>query len=121
MTKQKQVIMDVITASSEHLTADQIYLKAKERLPKIAVGTVYRNLGQMVERNAIRKFSVKGEPDHYDKNMMEHEHLICEKCGQIRDIEIDGLMDYVQKKTGKDVTSLDIELKYICDQCKKAM
>ncbi len=35
MTKQKQVIMDVITASSEHLTADQIYMKAKERLPKI--------------------------------------------------------------------------------------
>ena len=121
MTKQQQVIMDVIMTAQGHLTADEIYRKAKERIPKIAVGTIYRNLGQMVENHTVRRFSVKGEPDHYDGNMAAHEHLICERCGQICDVEIEGLAEYIQKKTGEKLTALDLELKYICAECRNSI
>ena len=86
MTRQRQLITDIIRSSCEHLSADQIYLAAHARMPSIAVGTVYRNLALMVEDGEIRRIAVAGGSDRYDRNLHPHDHLLCTVCGAICDI-----------------------------------
>ena len=50
-TKQKEIILNIVNNSSNHLNANSIYLKAKEVMPNISLGTVYRNLNNLVLEN----------------------------------------------------------------------
>lgn len=63
MTQQRQVIYQIIKESKEHLTAEEIFLLAKQQIPKLALGTVYRNLGLMAHgRNSADYHSGSAEP-----------------------------------------------------------
>lgn len=118
MTKQRKLILDIIMSSVEHMTAEEIYMKAKQMQPSIAVGTVYRNLGLMTEAKEIRRISIPNAPDRYDKSIIPHEHLICQNCGELSDISVTDLKYYIQKQTGIEILSYELNLKYICDKCK---
>ena len=102
----------------EHMTAEEIYMKAKKIQPSIAVGTVYRNLGLMAEAGQIRRISMVNAPDRYDRTLLPHEHLVCQSCGELSDIAVSDLKDYLEKQTGIRILGYDLNLKYICDKCK---
>ena len=102
----------------EHMTAEEIYIKAKQKQPSIAVGTVYRNLGLMTEAGQIRRISMQNAPDRYDKSLIPHEHIVCQECGTLADISVSNLQDYIEKQTGIKILGYDLNLKYICDECK---
>lgn len=105
--------------SVEHMTAEEIYMKAKRVQPAIAIGTVYRNLGLMVDDCQIRRIVMPNGPDRYDKTVLPHEHLICMKCGVLSDITVSDLKAYIEKQTGIEIIGYDLSLQYICDKCKK--
>lgn len=117
MTKQRKVIFDIIQKSEDHLTAEQIFLLAKEEIPSIAVGTVYRNLNLMVSEGEIRKISMFRAPDRFDKTLCPHEHMICSRCGSLKDISLDGLKETLDRQTGTEILSYDLNLYYICPDC----
>ena len=119
MTLQRRIILDVINSSCDHLTAEQIYMKAKDCLPSIALGTIYRNLGSLSESGEIMRISIPGEPDRYDRNPAPHFHAKCECCGKIIDVHLPDLTEQLSEQTGLDVTSFNINLRYICSDCKK--
>ena len=58
MTTQRQVILEEVKKINTHPTADVIYNLVRERLPRISLGTVYRNL-EILSKNlgTIRIFS----------------------------------------------------------------
>ena len=64
MTQQRRVILQVIQDSSEHMTAEEIFMLARQQLPKLALGTVYRNLGLMVESGEILLITIPEQPNH---------------------------------------------------------
>ena len=74
MTKYAQQILDIINTSSDHLTAEQIYLRLKASNSKIVLATVYNNLNLLYEQDQIRKVSVEGYPDRYYK-IVKHDHF----------------------------------------------
>lgn len=119
MIKNQQVIYDVIQSTCQHMTAEEIYLKCKERESKLSLATVYRNLGSMVEDGVIRRISFVGEPDHYDRNMIRHEHVICEQCGDLMDVELGDLRSYLEEKLGSRLCSYDLSMRYICKTCSQ--
>ncbi|MEG2769304.1 MAG: transcriptional repressor, partial [Oscillospiraceae bacterium] len=90
MTKQRKIIYDIIMASTHHLTAEDIFLRAKKVNPTIAMGTVYRNLGLMCEDKEITKLVIPGAADRYDKSATPHQHLTCSVCGRIKDVEFNN-------------------------------
>ena len=65
-TKQKQLVYELVADNCEHRTAEDVYRAAKARMPQIAMGTVYRNLSQLVTEGKIRKIDVPNGPDRYD-------------------------------------------------------
>lgn len=119
ITKQRKLILDIIRSSKEHMTAEEIYMKAKKIMPSIAVGTVYRNLGLMAEAGEIRRITMSNAPDRFDRSVHPHEHVICQNCGELHDISISNLKEQLEKQTGIEILGYDLSLKYICDKCKK--
>lgn len=75
MTKNVAYILDIINDSDNHLTAEQIFLSLKERNRTVAQATVYNNLSYLYKEGLIRKISVEGYPDRYDK-ILRHDHLV---------------------------------------------
>ncbi|HOQ07039.1 MAG TPA: transcriptional repressor [Clostridiales bacterium] len=118
MTRQRKTILNIIKISNEHMTAEEIYMKAKKVMPSIAIGTVYRNLGLMTEAGEIRRIPIPDSPDRYDKSTKPHEHLVCQKCGEVHDVFIDGLMEYLSRQTGVEITGYDLSLRFICENCR---
>jgi len=118
VTRQRKTILNIIKISNEHMTAEEIYMKAKKVMPSIAIGTVYRNLGLMTEAGEIRRIPIPDSPDRYDKSTKPHEHLVCQKCGEVHDVFIDGLMEYLSRQTGVEITGYDLSLRFICENCR---
>lgn len=118
MTKHRTLIFDIIKSSEEHMTAEEIFLKAKQLQHSIAVGTVYRNLGLMADAGEIRRISILNAPDRYDKTLLPHEHLICQNCGELSDISVPDLKEYLEQQTGIEILGYDLNLRYFCNKCK---
>lgn len=101
------------------MTAEEIYMKAKKVMPSIAIGTVYRNLCLMTEAGEIRRITIPNAPYRFDKSLHPHEHLICQNCGELSDITVSDLKDYIEKQTGIEILGYDLSLRYICNKCKR--
>lgn len=119
MTKHRKLILEIIRASKEHLTAEEIYMQAKQVQSSIAVGTVYRNLGLLTKAGEIRKLVMTNGPDRYDKSLIPHEHLSCQYCGRVSDIAVFDLKNYLEMQTGIEILGYDLNIRYMCEQCKK--
>lgn len=119
MTKQRLLIKDIICSSDMHLTAEEIYSLAKNKMPSIALGTVYRNLGKLCENKEIRLISSKGFPDRYDRSVIPHGHLICDGCGKVSDFPLTDISELIKSELKEDVIYYDINAHYVCENCRK--
>ena len=84
-TKQLEVIWDVIKDDKSHPTADQIYDRVRKLIPKISLGTVYRNLQKLVADDRLQVL-MHGRSQHFDPLLERHQHFICENCDRVYDI-----------------------------------
>lgn len=118
MTRQRQLIYQIIMNTDAHLSADEIFRAAKEEMPSIALGTVYRNLRLMVEDKEIRQIVSDFGPDRYDRNMIPHEHLHCDNCGKLVDITLGGLKDLLESRAEITVLDYQLNIRGLCAACK---
>ena len=118
MNANSRLILDIINSTDGHLTAEQIYLKLKENRSKTVLATVYNNLKSLYEQDLIRKVSVEGYPDRYDK-IIRHDHLVCKRCGKLSDITLEDLTEKLKQQIGVDIISYDLKINYICPECQK--
>ena len=121
MSKQRDEVFRIINTSDRHLTAEEIFLECKSRNVPISMATVYRNLGIMVEQRIIKKVSITGEPDRYDKIITKHDHLICESCKGLQDLNIEDISNDIEEKIGMEILSYDLNIYYICPECRKKL
>ena len=83
MTRQRALIARILRTAGRHLTAEEIFQLARQSMPSIAVGTVYRNLRLMSEDGELRRIEAAGGPVRYDANLSPHGHLVCRICGRL--------------------------------------
>lgn len=118
-SKQRDCIIRVLKNTKSHPTAEWVYAKVREEIPNISLGTVYRNLGQLVDKGEIIKIQGVFEKDRYDGNNNRHSHLICNQCGSVVDFDIPCQLD----KQILDISqgdAHDYSLTYygLCPDCK---
>ena len=116
---QRQLILDYVLNSCEHPTAEMIYRDLKKEIPNLSLGTVYRNLNLLVERNLIKKIVVPNNVDRFDKTLIDHDHMTCIKCGRILDISTDYILRYIdklEKEKGYKIISHNLHYNGICDK-----
>lgn len=120
-SKQRELILNAVRDNTVHPTADYIYDYLKKDNPNLSLGTVYRNLSQLVNHGFIQKVSIPGFPDRFDGNISEHNHMICEICGNIQDIQCDTLRNIpivISDELDLEITSCNVILQGICKNCK---
>lgn len=118
MTKNAEQILEIVRTSTEHLSAEQIFLRLKETNKGVAMATVYNNLSYLYKEGFIRKISFEGYPDRYD-NIRRHDHLVCRCCGKLSDIQLEDLTELLQKQVGVSMLSYDLKINYLCEDCMK--
>jgi len=117
-TRQSAIIHRTIESLAGHPTAEDIYLQAKGELPHIAMGTVYRNLNAMVEAGEIRKLHTPEGPDRFDSITTRHDHLVCDGCGRIDDVMVDGVEALVEAAAGEGYRGYELEVHHLCEKCR---
>lgn len=119
MTRQRQLIYDIVAEKPIHMTAEEIYQKAKEKMPSLARGTVYRNLGILAEEGMIRKLEMPDAPARYDRQHLPHPHLVCESCGRVEDLMMPkDLLAPLVDSLNETVTGFDLKLFHTCPDCR---
>ena len=114
MTKYEKEIFSIINTSYEHLTSEQVFRKLKETHPNVVLATVYNNLNRLLEAGLIRKVSIEGAPDRYDR-AEKHDHLVCKQCGRLADTRFSDLTSALEE----ELLSYDLKVYYICPECRK--
>lgn len=118
MSKQRDLIERIIKESMLHLTAEEIYKEARKEMPNISLGTVYRNLGNLVDEGKVRKLKTTLGYDIYDKSIYPHGHILCLKCRRVYDYNSDEITQ-ILKRDFKYLDSYELMINTICDDCQK--
>ena len=85
-TPQRKVILEELCAVKTHPTAAELYDLVRRQLPRVSLGTVYRNLEVLHGDGLIRKLEFAGTESRFDGDMSEHYHVRCTDCGHIADV-----------------------------------
>ena len=86
MTRQRLEIYREVARTEAHPDADMVFLRVRERLPRVSLDTVYRTLASLERLGMIRKVSALHGAARYDANTHGHHHFICTRCGMVRDV-----------------------------------
>ena len=118
MKKYAEMILNIINESYDHMTAEQIFLILKRKAPSVVLATIYNNLNMLCEKELIRKVSLEGSPDRYDR-IQRHDHLVCKRCGKISDMSFEDLTEKLKLQLGENILSYDLKIFYLCPECRK--
>ena len=87
-SKKRQALLDAICNSHEHPTAEMLYSALKPLIPELSLGTVYRNLGVLVQEGQIISVGHINGQERYDAVTHAHPHFVCKSCGSVTDLEL---------------------------------
>jgi Fur family transcriptional regulator, ferric uptake regulator len=120
-TKQRQVILEELRKVFTHPTADEVYDLVRSRLPRISLGTVYRNLEMLAAHGLIQKVETGGSQRRFDGNPMPHYHIRCVGCGKMDDIPgkaIQSIDDAIQELSDYQILGHRLEFRGLCPKCR---
>ena len=85
ITSQRRAILQVLADSAHHLTAEQIHERVLRQAPDISLATVYNTLRELVAIGQLYELDLGLGVRRYETGHQEHAHLVCSKCGRIKD------------------------------------
>ena len=118
-SRQRQAVLDAVTARCDHPTADQIYLDVRAKDNRISRGTVYRNLALLSKSGQITHVKVP-TADRFDARLDRHYHLLCTNCGRVFDAPVPYPPEYddqVSKETGFQISRHRMIFEGLCPEC----
>jgi Fur family transcriptional regulator, ferric uptake regulator len=120
LTKQRRIILEELRKVTSHPSADQVYDMVRKRLPRISLGTVYRNLEFLSRQGLIQK--LKGSTHkHYDGNPSCHCHFRCTVCDKVVDLSPALRMDEKDAASalpGFKLKGYQVDFFGICPDCQ---
>ena len=122
LTKQRKVVLQVIRNSDEHLTANQIFEKAKQILPSISFATVYNSLRYLKKKKHIVEKNIGNSAARFDRRTSRHDHALCVKCDKLMDMELELSAELVKAAVNYSKfkpESIEVILRGLCTECSK--
>lgn len=123
LTKQREVVLQVIRNAHEHLTANEVFTAAKGLLPTISFATVYNSLRYLKDAGHIAEITFGNGASRYDRMTHRHDHAICTECGKLVDIEMEVPADILKKAARQskfEPETLEFTLRGKCPECAKS-
>lgn len=124
VTNQRALIMEIIRRGEGHLDADEIYRRARERVPRLSLSTVYRTLLMLKKLGLVEELHFDEEHHHYEmKPSAEHHHLICLGCGRVIEFHY-PLSRYIKRSVpeakGFDIAETEVRMSGYCSKCRQS-
>jgi Fe2+ or Zn2+ uptake regulation protein len=86
-TPQRYAVMAFLMEQATHPTAAEIFDAVNRVDPRISRATTYNNLRDLVQAGLVREVALEGRAARFDAKGLRHHHFICDRCGNIEDIE----------------------------------
>jgi len=121
MTRQRQVILEELRQVDTHPSADEVYEMVRKRLPRISLGTVYRNLEILSESGEIQKVELGSCLKRFDGFPHPHYHIRCVRCDRLVDAPTQfdvSLEGRLQSETDFQILGHKLEFSGLCPDCK---
>ncbi|HUT86380.1 MAG TPA: transcriptional repressor [Elusimicrobiales bacterium] len=130
-TLPRQAVIEVLSQTKEHLTADDIYMKVHQKYPSCGLATIYRTLELLTNMGMVKKFDFGQRRWSYQFNdpdkQNHHHHLVCNKCAKVIDYtdfsdEEKSFLDKTEKRLSKKhnfkIQEHEVVFKGLCEKCK---
>jgi Fur family transcriptional regulator, ferric uptake regulator len=125
LTRQRQILLDLIDKSGRHLDAENLYLMAKEKDPKLNRVTVYRTLKMLKAGGLVDELDlmhIGGDQHFYETRLkQEHAHIICLRCGKVEEFfgePLQKLRKQIEQHFGFEVLLARTEVGGYCSHCQ---
>ena len=122
LTKQREVVLQVIRDNEEHLTANEVFAQAKQLLPSISFATVYNSLRFLKEAGHIGEIQFGNGASRFDAMTSRHDHALCTACGKLVDMEIElpeEIVNLAARFSKFKPESIELTLRGLCPECSK--
>lgn len=122
MTQQRRIILEELRRHNNHPTADHLYERVRKEMPRISLGTVYRNLEILTAIGEIQTLELSGSQKRFDGNPCKHYHIRCMYCGRVDDAPIaplSRLEDELYESTVYTILGHRLEFMGLCPECTK--
>jgi len=124
VTAQRAVILETIAHMERHVTAQEVYDQARQRLPGLHLATVYRALEGLQQAGLIDPFHAGPGLTRFALTQQDHPHghLICQRCGQTEDFDpgpAHSLAVEVSQRHGYQVNLSHLTLRGLCPRCRQ--
>ncbi len=123
MTSQRAVLLSIIQESTEHLDAEEIHRRARERGERVSLSTVYRTLDLLKELRLVDELHLWDEHHHYESRTTgEHCHLLCRVCGGVTELSgsaVKRMKALAAKESGFRIERAQVDFEGVCASCQK--
>jgi len=121
LTVQRRAILAVLAGRDDHPTADDVFAAVQQRLPGVSRTTVYRVLDTLVGIGVACRVAHPGAAVRFDAKVHRHHHLVCRRCGRVRDLE-DHALNTLRlprvRRGGFEVDDYSIHFMGLCADCR---
>jgi Fur family ferric uptake transcriptional regulator len=125
LTRQRQILLELIDKSGQHLDAEKLFQMAKEKDPKLNRVTVYRTLKLLKEGGLVDELDLMhygGDQHYYEtRTKQEHAHVICLRCGKVEEFfgdPLQRLRRQIEAHFGFQIVLARTEVGGYCSHCQ---
>ncbi len=122
VTPQRQLLFRLLHGNESHPSAEVLYHAAVELMPGLSLRTVYQTLNDLASLGEVRSCDFGTGAARFDPNVEDHHHLVCERCGSVRDVHLAGTARPEPDATpdGFRLSRTDVVFRGVCAACTDA-
>ena len=120
-SRQRENILRQMRQRYDHPTAYMVFEDLKPAMPKLSLGTVYRNLNQLTDAGELKRIPLPDGSCRFDGHVQPHSHIVCQGCGAVEDVllpELLTLREQVEGQTSFWVSDCEVQLHGLCPACR---
>ncbi|MBI4277512.1 MAG: transcriptional repressor [Armatimonadetes bacterium] len=120
MTPQRELVFRLLEGpAGDHPTAEVLHVRARQIMPTLSLKTVYSILGELADLGAVRPLDLGTGSMRYCTSRTRHHHLICRRCGRVRDVHVDvGSLEIPpDERRGFRVQGYEVIFQGVCTEC----
>jgi len=115
---QRYAVMAFLMDHKGHPTASEIYEAVNRADPLSSRATTYNNLRDLVKAGLVREVAVEGRAGRFDLIGMRHHHFICDRCGNVEDMEWYDVPRPGSRSLGKRIVrGYELIFRGLCTKC----
>ena len=117
-TAQRYAVMAFLMHHKGHPTAAEIFEGVNRVDPRSSRATTYNNLRDLVKAGLVREVAVEGRAGRFDAKGMRHHHFICDRCGNVEDLEWYDVPRPASRSLGKrTLRECEVIFRGLCTKC----